>query len=288
MMNRFNRTVSVIAMSGAVLAFASCNKPSDAPASDSAEPTVVQSALDKAAEAGKSVQDKAVEVGKAVEEKATEVAKDAQKGAVDMTAAAAGEVKEKAAALESAAKEKAAELEKAAKEKAAEVEKAAKEKAAEVEAALPAAELKGLEGMTSKLTEAFAGNDQVKALAAGMMGSLVKQEYLDAAKALGSLSKMEFTKEQIPAYASLVQQVGPMVLSKVFPTSGADANPVVVKAVEYMKKGELTKVASQLTALSELKDLSSLQSGVIDSLSKSYGPILSNLMNKAPEVPAAE
>ncbi len=277
MMNRFNRTVSVIAMSGAVLAFASCNKPSDAPASDSAEPTVVQSALDKAAEAGKSVQDKAVEVGKAVEEKATEVAKDAQKGAVDMTAAAAGEVKEKAAALESAAKEKAAEL-----------EKAAKEKAAEVEAALPAAELKGLEGMTSKLTEAFAGNDQVKALAAGMMGSLVKQEYLDAAKALGSLSKMEFTKEQIPAYASLVQQVGPMVLSKVFPTSGADANPVVVKAVEYMKKGELTKVASQLTALSELKDLSSLQSGVIDSLSKSYGPILSNLMNKAPEVPAAE
>jgi len=277
MMNRFNRTVSVIAMSGAVLAFASCNKPSDAPASDSAEPTVVQSALDKAAEAGKSVQDKAVEVGKAVEEKATEVAKDAQKGAVDMTAAAAGEVKEKAAALESAAKEKAAEL-----------EKAAKEKAAEVEAALPVAELKGLEGMTSKLTEAFAGNDQVKALAAGMMGSLVKQEYLDAAKALGSLSKMEFTKEQIPAYASLVQQVGPMVLSKVFPTSGADANPVVVKAVEYMKKGELTKVASQLTALSELKDLSSLQSGVIDSLSKSYGPILSNLMNKAPEVPAAE
>lgn len=277
MMNRFNRTVSVIAMSGAVLAFASCNKPSDAPASDSAEPTVVQSALDKAAEAGKSVQDKAVEVGKAVEEKATEVAKDAQKGAVDMTAAAAGEVKEKAAALESAAKEKAAEL-----------EKAAKEKAAEVEAALPAADLKGLEGMTSKLTEAFAGNDQVKALAAGMMGSLVKQEYLDAAKALGSLSKMEFTKEQIPAYASLVQQVGPMVLSKVFPTSGADANPVVVKAVEYMKKGELTKVASQLTALSELKDLSSLQSGVIDSLSKSYGPILSNLMNKAPEVPAAE
>ncbi|OPZ75676.1 MAG: hypothetical protein BWY82_00159 [Verrucomicrobia bacterium ADurb.Bin474] len=277
MMNRFNRTVSVIAMSGAVLAFASCNKPSDAPASDSAEPTVVQSALDKAAEAGKSVQDKAVEVGKAVEEKATEVAKDAQKGAVDMTAAAAGEVKEKAAALESAAKEKAAEL-----------EKAAKEKAAEVEAALPAAELKGLEGMTSKLTEAFAGNDQVKALAAGMMGSLVKQEYLDAAKALGSLSKMEFTKEQIPAYASLVQQVGPMVLSKVFPTSGADANPVVVKAVEYMKKGELTKVASQLTALSELKDLSSLQSGVIDSLSKSYGPILSNMMNKAPEVPAAE
>ncbi len=277
MMNRFNRTVSVIAMSGAVLAFASCNKPSDAPASDSAEPTVVQSALDKAAEAGKSVQDKAVEVGKAVEEKATEVAKDAQKGAVDMTAAAAGEVKEKAAALESAAKEKAAEL-----------EKAAKEKAAEVEAALPAAELKGLEGMTSKLTEAFAGNDQVKALAAGMMGSLVKQEYLDAAKALGSLSKMEFTKEQIPAYASLVQQVGPMVLSKVFPTSGADANPVVVKAVEYMKKGELTKIASQLTALSELKDLSSLQSGVIDSLSKSYGPILSNLMNKAPEVPAAE
>jgi len=277
MMNRFNRTVSVIAMSGAVLAFASCNKPSDAPASDSAEPTVVQSALDKAAEAGKSVQDKAVEVGKAVEEKATEVAKDAQKGAVDMTAAAAGEVKEKAAALESAAKEKAAEL-----------EKAAKEKAAEVEAALPAADLKGLEGMTSKLTEAFAGNDQVKALAAGMMGSLVKQEYLDAAKALGSLSKMEFTKEQIPAYASLVQQVGPMVLSKVFPTSGADANPVVVKAVEYMKKGELTKVASQLTALSELKDLSSLQSGVIDSLSKSYGPILSNMMNKAPEVPAAE
>lgn len=277
MMNRFNRTVSVIAMSGAVLAFASCNKPSDAPASDSAEPTVVQSALDKAAEAGKSVQDKAVEVGKAVEEKATEVAKDAQKGAVDMTAAAAGEVKEKAAALESAAKEKAAEL-----------EKAAKEKAAEVEAALPSAELKGLEGMTSKLTEAFAGNDQVKALAAGMMGSLVKQEYLDAAKALGSLSKMEFTKEQIPAYASLVQQVGPMVLSKVFPTSGADANPVVVKAVEYMKKGELTKVASQLTALSELKDLSSLQSGVIDSLSKSYGPILSNMMNKAPEVPAAE
>ena len=277
MMNRFNRTVSVIAMSGAVLAFASCNKPSDAPASDSAEPTVVQSALDKAAEAGKSVQDKAVEVGKAVEEKATEVAKDAQKGAVDMTAAAAGEVKEKAAALESAAKEKADEL-----------EKAAKEKADEVEAALPAADLKGLEGMTSKLTEAFAGNDQVKALAAGMMGSLVKQEYLDAAKALGSLSKMEFTKEQIPAYASLVQQVGPMVLSKVFPTSGADANPVVVKAVEYMKKGELTKVASQLTALSELKDLSSLQSGVIDSLSKSYGPILSNMMNKAPEVPAAE
>ena len=277
MMNRFNRTVSVIAMSGAALAFASCNKPSDAPASDSAEPTVVQSALDKAAEAGKSVQEKAVEVGKAVEEKATEVAKDAQKSAVDMTAAAAGEVKEKAAALESAAKEKAADL-----------EKAAKEKVAEVEAAIPAAELKGLEGMTSKLTEAFAGNDQVKALAAGMMGSLVKQEYLDAAKALGSLSKMEFTKEQIPAYASLVQQVGPMVLSKVFPTSGAEANPVVVKAVEYMKKGELTKVASQLTALSELKDLSSLQSGVIDSLSKSYGPILSNLMIKAPEVPAAE
>ncbi|MBN2234981.1 MAG: hypothetical protein JW706_07510 [Opitutales bacterium] len=277
MMNRFNRTVSVIAMSGAILAFASCNKSSEAPATDEAEPTAVQSALDKAAEAGKSVQDKAAEVGKAVEDKATEVAKDAQKGAVDMTAAAAGEVKEKAAALESAAKDKAADL-----------EQAAKEKAAEVEAAIPAAELKGLEGMTSKLTEAFAGNPQVKALAAGMMGSVVKQEYLDAAKALGSLSKMEFTKEQIPAYASLVQQVGPMLLSKVFPTSGADANPVVVKAVEYMKNGELTKVASQLTALSEMKDLSSLQSGVIDSLAKSYGPILSNLVNKAPEVPAAQ
>lgn len=276
-MNRFNRTVSVIAMSGAILAFASCNKSSDAPATDEAEPTAVQSALDKAAEAGKSVQDKAAEVGKAVEEKATEVAKDAEKMAVDATAAAAGEVKEKAAALESAAKEKAADL-----------EQAAKEKAAEVEAAIPAAELKGLEGMTSKLTDAFAGNDQVKALAAGMMGSLVKQEYLDAAKALGSLSKMEFTKEQIPAYASLVQQVGPMVLSKVFPTTGEEANPVVVKAVEYMKKGELTKIASQLTALSEMKDLSSLQSGVIDSLAKSYGPILSNLVNKAPEVPAAQ
>jgi hypothetical protein len=145
---------------------------------------------------------------------------------------------------------------------------------------IPAATLQGIEQAAAKLTSALGGNEQVNKLTGNLLSSLGKSQYANAAKSLSSLAQLDFSKESLPAYASLLGLAAPTLISQVFETTGENANPMAIKAIDFVKKNDLGALVRELTTMLETGNLSSLQSGVISDLVQSYAPVIAGFDTK--------
>jgi len=99
-------------------------------------------------------------------------------------------------------------------------------------------------------------------------------ESMNAVSALKSLSKMDFSKEQLKSYGALLGEFLPSLLASNFDLENGELGKYIGKAIAFFESEDFASAAEMISNALKYVDTDSLQNDLLNGIVESYAPML--------------
>ncbi len=133
--------------------------------------------------------------------------------------------------------------------------------------------------------ETFDNDNSASSSVEKLLSGVVRGEAMDAISALKGLAKMDFSKEQLSAYGSMLAQAIPPLLEQNFDLENGEMGKYIGKAMDFFESENFASASDAVSKALEYVDTDSLQGDLLNGIVSSYAPMLKGMdLNQALDI----
>lgn len=138
-------------------------------------------------------------------------------------------------------------------------------------------ETESIASTATELLSLFDDDKKATKCVSSLLGGLKVNDAMKTVGALQSLASLDFSKEQLSQYGTLLSQIAPMLLASNFDLENGELGQYIGKAMKYLQSENFAAASSAVTTALKYVDTESVQQALLNGLISSYAPMLTDL-----------